>query len=198
MLGIFRRRPSPAMVVAVIALFAALTGSAVALRGHNKVKSDDIKNGQVKTQDLHKRAVTPSRMHVTRSARVVGAVATGSATPTALGGPSVRVTVPAGALVGIYAKAQLSVTGSNDATVGLFEPQLSPGSPGIMQSGSATLQQRFTAPGSGDGNGVTSQTRAGWIVLSPPAGTYTFSLRYSASGGTATFASRALYVTVLG
>jgi len=199
MLGIFRRRPSPAMVVALVALFAALTGTAAALHGHNSVKSDDIKNGQVKTKDLAKRAVTPKRAHVTRSARAVPAVVTSSATPTALGGPSVKVSVPPGALVAIYAKAQISITGSgNDATVRLFEPKLSPGSPGIMQSSSNTLQQRFTTPGSLDGNGVTSQTRAGWIVLSPPAGTYTFSLRYSASAGTATFASRALYVTVLG
>jgi hypothetical protein len=46
------RRPSPALVVALIALFAALGGSAVALSGHNSVRSDDIRNGQVKPADL--------------------------------------------------------------------------------------------------------------------------------------------------
>lgn len=200
MLGIFRRRPSPAMVVALVALFAALTGTAAALHGHNSVKSDDIKNGQVKTQDLAKRAVTPKRAHVTKSARAAAPVATSSATPTALlGGPSVKVAVPPGALVAIYAKAQISVNpATNNANVGLFEPTLSPGAPNVMQGGSIGLQQHFTTPGSGDGPGVGSQTRAGWLVLSPPPGTYTFSLRYSATGGTATFASRALYVTVLG
>ena len=210
MFGIFRRRPSPAMVVAVIALFAALTGSAVALRGHNRVKSDDIKNGQVKsadirngqvrTGDLAKGAVTPSRANLTKSAQVGGAGVTSSSSATDLGGPSVRVSVPPGALVAIYAKAQISVTGggSNNANVGLFEPTISPSSPTIMQASAGTLSQRFTSPGSNDANGVGSQARAGWLVLSPPPGTYTFSLRYSTSGGTATFANRALYATVLG
>jgi hypothetical protein len=208
MLGIFRRRPSPAMVVAVIALVAALSGTAAALHGHNSVRSDDIKNGQVKTRDLANRAVktrklghgavTPGRADLTESRKIGGAGVTSSSTPTDLGGPSVKVTVPPGGLVAVYAKAQMSVTGSNhNATVRLFEPSAVPGNAIIMQSDKNTLTQRFTTPGSNDGNGVGSQTRAGWLVLSPPPGTYTFSLRYSASGGTATFANRALYVTVL-
>ena len=45
-------RPSPALIVALVALFVALGGSAVALQGHNSVRSDDIKNGQVKEPDL--------------------------------------------------------------------------------------------------------------------------------------------------
>ncbi|HEY1357332.1 MAG TPA: hypothetical protein VGF21_03415 [Thermoleophilaceae bacterium] len=40
------------MAVAFLALFFVLSGSAVALKGHNKVLSDDIKNGQVKTADI--------------------------------------------------------------------------------------------------------------------------------------------------
>jgi hypothetical protein len=196
------------MVVAIVALFAALTGTAAALHGHNTVRSDDIKNGQVKsadirngqvkTGDLAKGAVTPSRANLTKSAQVGGAGVTSSSSATDLGGPSVKVSVPPGALVAVYAKAQISVTGGNNANVRLFEPQFIPNSPTIMQGNNATLEQRFTSPGSNDTNGVGSQTRAGWLVLSPPPGTYTFSLRYSTSGGTATFASRALYVTVLG
>src|SRR5436190_16883498 len=126
MLGIFRRRPSPAMVVAIVALFAALTGTAAALHGHNTVRSDDIKNGQVKsadighgqvkTGDLAKGAVTPSRANLTKSAQVGAAAVTSSNSPVDLGGPSVKVTVPPGALVAVYAKAQISVVpGSNDA-----------------------------------------------------------------------------------
>lgn len=55
-------KPSPAMVVAIIALIAATTGAAVALPGKNKVKPGDIaknavkskqiKNGQVKSGDI--------------------------------------------------------------------------------------------------------------------------------------------------
>lgn len=45
-------RPSPAMVVAVIALFAALGGSAAALTGKNTVDSGDVINDTLKSKDL--------------------------------------------------------------------------------------------------------------------------------------------------
>ncbi len=48
-----RLRPRPGTVIALVALFIAVAGgTAVALRGHNSVRSDDIVNGQVKSQDL--------------------------------------------------------------------------------------------------------------------------------------------------
>lgn len=47
-----RSRPSPAMAIAFVALFAALAGGAVALPGNNSVTSGDIKNGQVKSKDI--------------------------------------------------------------------------------------------------------------------------------------------------
>jgi len=47
-------------VVAFVALGVALSGQAVALPGKNGVKSDDIKNGQVKGADLAKNAVSSS------------------------------------------------------------------------------------------------------------------------------------------
>ncbi|MDQ3986837.1 MAG: hypothetical protein M3280_10125 [Actinomycetota bacterium] len=46
-----RTRPSPALVISLLALFVALTGTATALRGKNTVFSDDIVNGQVKSSD---------------------------------------------------------------------------------------------------------------------------------------------------
>ena len=50
---LIRRRPSPAMVVALLALFVAMgTGAAVALPGMNTVNSGDIINGQVKPKDV--------------------------------------------------------------------------------------------------------------------------------------------------
>ena len=53
----WRRLPSPAMIVAIVALVAALTGSAVALQGKNSVKSNDIAPGAVKGKDIAKKAV---------------------------------------------------------------------------------------------------------------------------------------------
>jgi hypothetical protein len=51
-------RPSPAMVVAVIALFVALGGSAAALSGKNTVDSGDIINGEVKSKDVENNSLT--------------------------------------------------------------------------------------------------------------------------------------------
>jgi hypothetical protein len=57
------RRPSPAMLVAVFALFIALGGSALAVTAaKNSVKSKSIKNGAVKKQDLATAAVTADKV----------------------------------------------------------------------------------------------------------------------------------------
>jgi hypothetical protein len=46
------------MAVAFLALFLVLGGSAMALRGHNTVKGDDIKNGAVTSADIRNGTVT--------------------------------------------------------------------------------------------------------------------------------------------
>ena len=51
------RRPSPAIIVAIVALVAALGGSALALPGKNKVQSDDIKKNAVKSKHLKNNGV---------------------------------------------------------------------------------------------------------------------------------------------
>ena len=55
-----RHLPSPAMIVALVALFVALGGAAYAgvTLSNNSVKSATIKNGEVKTADLTNSAVT--------------------------------------------------------------------------------------------------------------------------------------------
>ena len=45
---ILRRRPSPAMVVALVALCVALAGTATALPGRARVKKDDIARAAVR------------------------------------------------------------------------------------------------------------------------------------------------------
>jgi hypothetical protein len=52
------RKPSPAMAVAFIALLAALSGTAVALPGKNRVDSGDIKNNVIRTNDIRNGNVT--------------------------------------------------------------------------------------------------------------------------------------------
>jgi hypothetical protein len=60
MRGIPRKRPSPALIVAVIALIAASSGAAVALPGKNSVKSNDIAKNQIKSSHIKKANVKSS------------------------------------------------------------------------------------------------------------------------------------------
>jgi hypothetical protein len=53
------RRPSPAMLVAVVALVSSLTGGAVAA---TLIDSGDIKNGSIKKKDLHKNSVNTKKV----------------------------------------------------------------------------------------------------------------------------------------
>jgi hypothetical protein len=198
--GWLLRRPSPAMVVAVIALVAALGGAAVALPGRNSVRSNDIKRHNVKLSDIARGAVDPFRTNLLRAAELKTTVTTTSNTPVDLGGPNVTVKVPKGGLVGIFAEVNLQVAGggpNSEAQVRLFEPTILPSSPQIIGGNTGQLTDHFTAPGTGNQTGVNGQLRGGWLVFSPGAGPHTFSLRYSgAGGGTALFANPKLYVTV--
>ena len=56
-------RPSPATVIACLALFFAVAGgSAIALQGRNSVDSGDIKPKAVKTSDIANNAVTTKKI----------------------------------------------------------------------------------------------------------------------------------------
>ncbi len=197
-----RRLPSPAMIVAVIALVVGLTGSAVALQGKNSVKSNDIAPGNVKASDLHDLAVRPGALDLFKTQGIPGPVATFSGTPVDLGGPTVSVTVPETGLIVLYARVtgQLNGGGNNAlAQVHLYEPTLLPNSPAIMSFSDPNPTIRYTVPGGGDNDGVSNPTRGGFLVFSPVnPGTYTFSLRYSnPGGGTATFQSAGLWAGVM-
>src|SRR3954449_9513531 len=50
--GVKRWRPTPSFVISCLALFVALSGSALALQGQNSVKSDDIAKNAVHTGDV--------------------------------------------------------------------------------------------------------------------------------------------------
>lgn len=57
----FRRmRPSPALIVAMIALVAAMSGAAVALPGKDKVGSGDIKDDAVRSKQIKAKSVRGS------------------------------------------------------------------------------------------------------------------------------------------
>ena len=56
------RLPSPATMIACLALFFAIGGSAIALQGRNSVDSGDIKPKAVKTSDIANNAVTTKKI----------------------------------------------------------------------------------------------------------------------------------------
>jgi hypothetical protein len=56
---VLARRPSPAMVVAVVALVSSLTGGAVAA---TLITGGDIKNGSITKKDLHKNSVNTKKV----------------------------------------------------------------------------------------------------------------------------------------
>lgn len=62
MRNLFARRPSPAMVVAFVALVAAVGGTATALPGTGTVDSGDLRKGAVKRADIAKNAVNGAKV----------------------------------------------------------------------------------------------------------------------------------------
>src|SRR5215207_5359811 len=67
---ILKRRPSPSMIVAFVALCVALAGTASALPGKNRVKKDDIARAAVRAKHIYSNAVRTKHIrsrNVTRS-----------------------------------------------------------------------------------------------------------------------------------
>jgi hypothetical protein len=197
-----RRLPSPAMAVAVVALVAALGGSAVALQGKNSVKSNDIAPGAVKGKDIHKQAVKPTKLDLIKVDGETGPFPTASIPATDLGGPSVTVRVPETGLVAIYARGTGEIDGGGQnarAQIHLFEQTLLPGAPRVLEFDSAQPQLRISTPGTGMVDGTPNLARGGWIVFPAAKGKYTFKLLYSvAGGGTATFTNTGIWAGVIG
>ena len=202
MKSIRKRLPSPAMIVATVALLAALTGSAVALQGKNSVKSNDIAPNAVKGKDIATGAIKPLDLDLIKVDGETGPLPTASVPAQDLGGPSVTVNVPETGLVAIYARGTGQINGGGDgarAQIHLFEPTLLPNAPRVLEFASATPELRITTPGTGNVDGTAALARGGWIVFPANKGTYTFSLYYSvAGGGTATFQNTGLWAGVIG
>jgi hypothetical protein len=197
-----RTRPSPALVVAMVALIAAVSGTALALPGKNSVKSSDIAAGAVKGRDIAKQAVKPPKLDLIKVDGKPGPFPTASIAATDLGGPSVTVNVPETGLVAIYARGTGEIDGGPQgalAQIHLYEPKLLPNAPRVLEFSSPDPQLRITTPGTGNLDGTPTLTRGGWIVFPAEKGRYTFKLFYSvAGGGTATFTNTGLWAGVIG
>jgi hypothetical protein len=73
---IVRSRPSPAMIVALVALFIALGGSAVAvsLPGKNSVNSGDVKNNSIRGADIRNNSVTAGDIQLNTTVQSAGGI----------------------------------------------------------------------------------------------------------------------------
>ena len=195
-------RPSPALIVAMVALIAAVSGTALALPGKNSVKSNDIAPGGVKGTDIANGAIKPHKLDLIKVDGETGPFPTASVPAADLGGPSVTVNVPETGLVAIYARGTGEIDGGGQgatAQVHLYEPNLLPGAPRVLEFTTSEPQLRITAPGTGDLDGTGVLTRGGWLVFPAEKGRYTFSLRYSvAGGGTANFTNTGIWAGVIG
>jgi hypothetical protein len=78
-MSVSRMRPSPAMVVALIALIAAVSGSAYAALSKNSVGSKQLKKGAVHTADIKNNAVTGKKAKESTFAQVPSANVANSA-----------------------------------------------------------------------------------------------------------------------
>jgi hypothetical protein len=212
-----RGRPSHATIVAYLALFVALGGTAGALAGKNTVDSRDIKPKSVKASDLAANAVVPAKI---RSNAVTGAkvlddtlgradLGTDSVSPAeldlfrsstnpgtvALTGPSgqslgaaVTLEVPAGGLIVFYAEADIQVNGA----LGASECRMH------ARTGSSDVFLLQIDPGSGN---PPQPFRSELVPAVFPAGTYTFTLTGSVNGvttNTCTYVAPDLRAFVLG
>lgn len=210
--------PSPAMVIAMLALIVAMGGTATALSGKFSVKRNDIapkavstnqiagkavstaklKNAAVGSNQLRDRSVGSYKLRLSGSSTALGEASTTSKVPVDLGGPSVSVKVPEGAMVAIQAEAAIRATGNAQGRVYLTEPTLVPTPAQLLGSGSTNdFTTKYSVSGQGATDGVASKVRAGWIVMPSTPGVKTFSLRYDTSAGTAIFKERRLTVTVI-
>jgi hypothetical protein len=177
-------RPSPAMVVACLALFVALTGSAIAL-SKGSVGTRALKKGAVTTQKLDNGAVIGRKIRdgsvkgpkLRAGAVTADKISAGAVTSDALATDSVRRRKIAGSAVseaklanGAVTNPKLgadSVTGPKvvDGSLGLADIARSAATvsfdPGSVGAG-ACESQTVPTPGSLDGQPTLVLTGAGW------------------------------------
>jgi hypothetical protein len=134
---IFRRRPSPSMAVAFIALCVALAGTATALPGRARVKTDDVARNAIRSKHIRSKNVKRSDIdgNAIDSARVGNDALTGADVL-----ESSLAKVPAATAADAAPLTQL-VSRSNQETA--------PGPAGTSTLGSASCDPGLRATGGG-------------------------------------------------
>jgi hypothetical protein len=142
-------RPSPAMVVAFVALFVALAGTALAVGsrvpGKNGVKSSDIAPKNVKTSDLRNEAVTGSKL-------AANAVTGANVAPDALTGANIDYGIHKVSVGNTEGTAGATATcPANEIAIGGGSDSFDPPDTGALQTNTPTP--------------FAGQTATGWQVI---------------------------------
>lgn len=146
-------RPSPALVISCLALFMALTGSALAV-SVNSVRSAQIVDRTVRTVDLHDNAVKSAK------------VADGTLTADDLGTDAVGSDEVAPDSLTANDLGASSVSSSEVVDQSLSAADLGPDSVGASELGTVTVRSNSEAIAAGANGGVTASCLAGEQVLS--------------------------------
>jgi hypothetical protein len=171
-------RPSPAVAISCLALFLALTGSALAV-GKNTVRSAQIVNGTVRTVDLGDNAVTSPK------------IADATVTAADLGTDSVGNDEIAKDAVKADEIADNAVASSEVADQSLTQDDLGPNSVGSseLQAGAVRASElgpiiqvsNSTGIAANSNNGVSIQCPAGTTVISGGAQPANFGVEMTSS-----------------
>ncbi len=154
-------RPSPALVIACVALFAPLTGSAIAAGvGKNTVRSPQIVNGTIRTVDLRDNAVK------------AGKIAPDAVDTTEIAENGVESSDVAPDTLTADDLGPASVTSSEVADQSLTADDLGPNSVGSseLQAGSVRASELGTIIQVSNSTGIAAGASTG-VSVSCPAGT---------------------------
>jgi hypothetical protein len=173
-------RPSPALVIACVALFAALTGSAIAAGvGKNTVRSPQIVDGTIRTVDLRDNAVA------------AGKIAPDAVDTTEIAENGVESSDVAPDSLTAQDLGAASVTSSEVADQSLTDADLGPNSVGSseLQAGAVRASElgpiiqvsNSTGIAAGVSNGVSVDCPAGTTVISGGAQPAQFGVEMTSS-----------------
>jgi hypothetical protein len=173
-------RPSPALVISCIALFIALTGSALAVGvGKNSVRSPQIVDGTIRTTDLRENSVA------------AGKVAPDAIDTTEIAENGVESSDVAPETLTVADLGPASVTSSEVADQSLTANDLGPDSVGSseLQAGAVRASElgtiiqvsNSTGIAAGASNGVSVQCPAGTTVISGGAQPANFGVEMTSS-----------------
>jgi hypothetical protein len=156
-------RPSPALVIGCMALFLAMTGSALAV-GKNSVRSAQIVDATVRTIDLRDNAVKSIKVadaSLTADDLGIDSVNSDEIAENAVASPEVA---PDSLTTGDLGAA--SVTSSEVADQSLTANDLGPTSVGASELGTVTVRTNSEAIAAGANGSVTANCLAGEQILS--------------------------------